>query len=286
MKEFLGKGTDLPRTRPYGMLYVCVLKGSAPGIEKRFFDTMLACWEEDGVTELVFEEPHEAAVRDYISTNHPGAEFLWEGKIRYDNWETGKPVVPTHASGFLLCQSWDVVEPAECEQRIILDPGLAFGTGCHPTTQESLSLLRLAFRIQNHETVLAIGCGSGVLSFASILLGARRAYAVDYSLLADNAARKGAKLNGMKENIEIYHDDAMHQLHHPAGLVLCNINYQIIDDFLMHPDVKKREWIIFSGINPEKKHIDFVKKLAAAGREIVECRRRNVWYSYLTEKRS
>ena len=78
----------------------------------------------------------------------------------------------------------------------------------------------------------------------------------------------------------------MHQLHHPAGLVLCNINYQIIDDFLMHPDVKKREWIIFSGINPEKKHIDFVKKLAAAGREIVECRRRNVWYSYLTEKRS
>ncbi|MFC1474918.1 hypothetical protein ACFLQK_02625, partial [bacterium] len=87
MKEFLGVSAISERTEPYGRLYVYVIKGGTPGAEDVFRDRMLAMWEEDGVTEIIFEEPYEEHVLNYLNMHHPGAEYLWEGKIDYNNWE-------------------------------------------------------------------------------------------------------------------------------------------------------------------------------------------------------
>jgi len=282
LKEFLGKGTDRPRREPYGRLFVSVIRGSTPGIEERFRESMLACWEEDGVTEVVLESPGESLVREYISEHHPGAEYLWEGKLDYSNWESGRPVTSTHVAGFLVSPTWDIKEPEECEHRIILDPGLAFGTGLHPTTQDSLALLRRVYEMDCPARVLDIGCGTGILSAASILLGAEYCVAVDYSLLAANATQLTIELNGLPGRIEVHHADAMDFTDREADLVLCNINFPVIEDFLEQPGIRESEWIIFSGVNPEKKHNEFIRKLAGSGRNIIECRRRNIWYSYLT----
>ena len=77
---------------------------------------------------------------------------------------------------------------------VTLDPGLAFGTGSHPTTR--LCLRWLAEKLRGGETVLDYGCGSGILAIAALKLGARRAVGVDIdrqalAAAADNAARNG-----------------------------------------------------------------------------------------------
>jgi ribosomal protein L11 methyltransferase len=81
---------------------------------------------------------------------------------------------------------------------IILDPGLAFGTGTHPTTALCLEWLD-ANDLQN-KTVIDYGCGSGILAIAALKLGAKEAWAIDYDPQALDATRENARRNHIDEN--------------------------------------------------------------------------------------
>jgi ribosomal protein L11 methyltransferase len=84
---------------------------------------------------------------------------------------------------------------------IVLDPGLAFGTGSHPTTR--LCLRWLDDNLQGGESVLDYGCGSGILAIAAIKLGAARAVGVDVDAQAITASRDNARANCV-ENVQFY----------------------------------------------------------------------------------
>ncbi|MDO8349893.1 MAG: 50S ribosomal protein L11 methyltransferase [Gallionella sp.] len=110
---------------------------------------------------------------------------------------------------------------------IVLDPGLAFGTGSHPTTR--LCLRWLDDHIQGGESVLDYGCGSGILAIAALKLGAARAVGVDLDAQAVTASRDNAIANQV-ENVRFYlpnaapRDDAEKRLAgHPYDLVVANI---------------------------------------------------------------
>lgn len=82
--------------------------------------------------------------------------------------------------------------------RLLIPPGMAFGTGHHPSTQQALWALELALkRMGRPATVVDIGTGTGVLAMAARLLGADRVVAVDIDPLALRAARENARLNGL-----------------------------------------------------------------------------------------
>src|SRR5699024_5683285 len=83
---------------------------------------------------------------------------------------------------------------------IRLDPGLAFGTGTHPTT--ALCLAWLAHADLAGQTVLDYGCGSGILAIAAARLGAARVCAVDIDEQALRATRENAAANGVAERVE------------------------------------------------------------------------------------
>jgi ribosomal protein L11 methyltransferase len=101
---------------------------------------------------------------------------------------------------------------------IVLDPGLAFGTGSHPTTR--LCLRWMDDNLQGGESMLDYGCGSGILAIAAIKLGAARAVGVDVDLQAVIASRDNAIANRV-ENTRFYlPDDAPHSSY---DLVVANI---------------------------------------------------------------
>ena len=84
--------------------------------------------------------------------------------------------------------------------QLLLDPGLAFGTGTHPTTQLCLALLENRIRPGDH--VLDLGCGSGILAVAAIKLGAASALCIDIDPEAGRATKENAQLNGVSDKIE------------------------------------------------------------------------------------
>jgi ribosomal protein L11 methyltransferase len=82
--------------------------------------------------------------------------------------------------------------------RLILEPGLAFGTGSHPTTYLALVLLAQTLVDATHRTVLDVGCGSGILSLAALQLGAQTALGVDIEDQAIAVAEHNAALNDLQ----------------------------------------------------------------------------------------
>lgn len=94
-----------------------------------------------------------------------------------------------------VCPSWEEVLEEEGRAALRIDPGMAFGTGTHHTTRMCLELLERC--INGGEIVADIGCGSGILSAAAMLMGARKAYAVDIDPVATRIAAENAALNGI-----------------------------------------------------------------------------------------
>ncbi|HGF6560810.1 50S ribosomal protein L11 methyltransferase [Providencia sp. PROV188] len=100
-----------------------------------------------------------------------------------------------------ICPSWrDVPDPTAVN--VMLDPGLAFGTGTHPTT--SLCLEWLDGLDLEGKTVIDFGCGSGILAIAALKLGAARAIGIDIDPQAILASRDNAERNGVSERLSLY----------------------------------------------------------------------------------
>lgn len=120
-----------------------------------------------------------------------------------------------------VCPTWHT-PPAPADINIFLDPGLAFGTGTHPTT--ALCLDWLEQQTLNNQEVIDYGCGSGILALAALKLGAAHAYAVDIDEQAWDVTKSNAELNQI--NLDILTIGAPEILDGPADLLLANILLQ------------------------------------------------------------
>ena len=130
---------------------------------------------------------------------------------------------------------------------IMLDPGLAFGSGTHPTT--ALCLEHLEKKIQGGEEIVDFGCGSGILAIAAVKLGATKAIGTDHDPQAVIASRDNAERNGVSENqFPVFHSDDFHT--QPCDGVVANI----LAETLKHLSTEISElirpggWIAMSGI--------------------------------------
>lgn len=133
---------------------------------------------------------------------------------------------PIHCGGPLwICPSW--LEPPEPEAvNLMLDPGLAFGTGTHPTTHLCLQwLASFGQRIApwSTQTVVDYGCGSGILGIAALLLGANSAVGVDIDPQALIATKSNTERNGLPaEQFPVFLPNRL-EASEPVDLVLANI---------------------------------------------------------------
>lgn len=100
-----------------------------------------------------------------------------------------------------VCPSWREI-PDPTAVNVMLDPGLAFGTGTHPTT--ALCMQWLDATIEPQQTVVDFGCGSGILGIAALKLGAKRVIGVDIDPQAIEASTANAKRNNVEGQIELY----------------------------------------------------------------------------------
>ncbi len=137
---------------------------------------------------------------------------------------------------------------------------MAFGTGTHPTTKMSLFALEQVLR--GGETVIDVGTGSGVLSIASSLLGAKTIYAYDLDDVAVRVAQENIDLNQGTDNIHVATGDLLKGVEQEADVIVANILADIL--VLLTDDayrlVKKEGYLILSGIISEK--LDMVLEAA------------------------
>jgi ribosomal protein L11 methyltransferase len=156
---------------------------------------------------------------------------------------------------FLVYPAW--LDLPETSERLILrlDPGMAFGTGTHPTTQLCLEALEMRLDLPESDLIIAdIGCGSGILSIGAILLGATKVYAVDLDPLAIRATGYNAQINGIEPSQLLVELGSAEQLlpliPNGVGGIVCNILAETIIQLVpqLSQLAKPNCWGIFSGI--------------------------------------
>ena len=116
----------------------------------------------------------------------------------------------------MVVPSWREYEPVEGDIIVRLDPGMAFGTGLHPTTR--LCVRELETRVSPGMTVLDVGTGSGILSVVAAKLGAARVLGLDIDPVAVRVARENAVVNGVEKVVEIEEGSLPRAGQDPLGL--------------------------------------------------------------------
>lgn len=155
---------------------------------------------------------------------------------------------------FLINPAWLPIP--ETDRLIIqLDPGVAFGTGAHATTQLCLESLEMRLGDSPSEVVIAdIGCGSGILSIGALLLGAKQVYAVDTDPLAVLSTHSNRELNQVEADRLLVEEGSVDRLietlAEPVDGILCNILAEVIIDLIpgMSQIAKPTTWGILSGL--------------------------------------
>ena len=186
----------------------------------------------------------------------------------------------------LVVPEWETAEPTE-RVRLVLNPGLTFGTGSHATTR--LCLTALEAHVHGGERVLDLGCGSGILSIAALLLGAADAFACDIDDKCVGVAYENAALNGVgKDRYTVRAGDVLGsgRLRREIGtgydIVVANIVADVI--IALAPQVRSllRPGGLFlcSGIIDERA-VEVADRLRQAGWAIMEARESEGWFSYL-----
>ena len=141
------------------------------------------------------------------------AERDWIAASRED-------IVPIEIGSLWIGPQWATPAPGRTVVR--LEPGLAFGSGSHPTTR--LCLERLAAAPPAGMDVIDYGCGSGILAVVAAALGARRVVALDIDPQALRATTENARINGVSDRVSVVAADAAtHAAVEPASLVVANI---------------------------------------------------------------
>lgn len=157
--------------------------------------------------------------------------------------------------GFTVYPAW-IEPPTESDKMIIrLDPGSAFGTGVHATTQLCLESLEMRLDGEEDNVIADIGCGSGILSIGARMLGAKKVVAVDVDPLAVKATIENTALNHI-EGIEVFQgsiNDLVARGDKFDGIV-CNILAEVIKTMIddMAEIVKPKGWLVLSGILVEQ----------------------------------
>ncbi len=156
---------------------------------------------------------------------------------------------------FVIYPAWLPV-PVQSDRLLLrLDPGMAFGTGTHATTQLCLESLEMRIGYEEKEIIVAdLGCGSGILSIGALLLGATRVYGVDTDVLAVKASISNRKLNQIdpdKFHVEQGSIERLIEtLDAPVDGIVCNILAEVIIDLIPQFEAisKPKTWAILSGI--------------------------------------
>ncbi|MFD1066335.1 50S ribosomal protein L11 methyltransferase [Oceanobacillus locisalsi] len=183
-----------------------------------------------------------------------------------------------------ITPTWEDYKPVSTDELIIeLDPGMAFGTGTHPTTV--LSVQGLEAYVQPGDKVIDVGCGSGVLSIASVKLGAASVQAFDLDDIAVKSTNVNVKLNQLQSQVTAKQNNLLDGVEEQADVIVSNILAEIIVRFVedAYKNLRPGGYFITAGIIQKKK--EFVRdSLAEAGFDIISVSELEDWISIIAGK--
>lgn len=224
-----------------------------------------------------------APIRSAILAADPGAAIT-DAPIVDEDWSVAwRSRVQAHDAGsFTVAPPWlaDAFDPA---RTIVIDPGMAFGTGDHASTRGVLRLLPPM--LQRGDVVADLGAGSAVLSIAAAKLGAARVYAIESDPDAFGNATTNVSINGVQESVHLIEGDAfaLLPLVAPVQVILANIISSVLIELLpiIKDSLTRDGRAILSGVLANEK-LELIRVFEANNWQILDEWSEDDWWTVAT----
>ena len=273
--------------------------------EQMFVDILPETGVDDGVAYISFyleEEDDKEAVlakvraeledmRAYIEVGSGSIEESQTEDVDWvNNWK--KYFHQFYVDDILIIPSWENVKPEDENKMIVhIDPGTAFGTGMHETTQ--LCIRQIRKYTTEHTRILDVGCGSGILGMLALMFGAEYSVGTDLDPCAIDATRENMQVNGITEDRyevmigNIIDDKAVQDKvgYEKYDIVAANILADVLVQLspVIVNQLKPGGIYITSGIIDDKEET-VVNAVKAAGLEVLEVNYQGEWVSVTARK--
>jgi ribosomal protein L11 methyltransferase len=266
---------------PYQDLHIYYLKGRVAYDPVMDDPSFIGTWQEEEDAFLFFMQP--AVDRVLKILERQGHLILADQfEMTYEQWQGGVPA-PFRTGSLEVVPPWHEKSRSMDRGTIVLDPGVVFGSGTHPTTSDCLTAIQLAFEHQTIRQVLDLGTGTGLLALAAARLGAERVVAVDLIGLAAVTARRNVLANDMTASILVVQGDAKNFMDLPCDLMVSNIHYEIMRDLVTEPGFSAHKQFVLSGLlRSQAREIEYRLSQGPA-RILRKWDHDGIWYTFYGE---
>ncbi|MBE0584323.1 MAG: 50S ribosomal protein L11 methyltransferase, partial [Desulfofustis sp.] len=230
---------------PDTLLSIYCLRGQVPD-GHCFPPGFLGNWQEEDHSFLFFLEPQPDFIASLLR-EVGDAELVDHYRLTYQQWQGGS-LAPLKIGRFLISPPWITASAGPGEYGLILDPGVVFGNGTHPTTCACLTAIEIACAAGSVRRLLDCGTGTGLLALAAVKLGCHQVVAVDYNLLAARTAWRNVLLNGFQDRMVVVNGRAETFCALPFDLLVANIGYPVVRDVISADAFLRQKWFVLSGL--------------------------------------
>ena len=273
--------------------------------EQMFVDILPDIPDDDGTAYLTFYLDEEEDVAPVLMNVRKELEdmraFLDVGECTIEESETEdvdwvnnwkQYFHQFYIDDILVIPSWEKVKPEDSDKMVIhIDPGTAFGTGMHETTQ--LCIRALKKYVTSETEILDVGCGSGILGMLALKFGAKHSLGTDLDPCAIDATHENMEVNGIRKDQyevmigNIIDDTAVQDAvgYEKYDIVAANILADVLvplTPVIIH-QMKPGALYITSGIIEDKENV-VVEAVKAAGLEVLEVNHQGEWVSVVARK--
>lgn len=232
---------------PYDRLVIYYLQGRVaeePSVDSGYIGT----WQEEESAFVFFHRRADDAVMRLISLQ-PELHLIDRYEMSYDEWQ-GQRLQRKTLGDFTIVPLWEVCpnDAVDHNRCIVMDPGVVFGNGDHPTTQDCLEAIGLAAASMPVATAVDMGTGTGVLALAAWKIGVRQVIALDFNRLAVKTAQRNFRINDAQEHILALHARAEDCMDMAVDLMIANIHFDVMKRLIASAGFLRKRQFILSGL--------------------------------------
>lgn len=241
-------------------------------------------WEADFV--FIFFTAEAGLYMDEFLYQNPCLDLKHIHRLTYSQWQDGAGAAPFTVEGLTVRGPDDPESPFnDGSMKIVIDPGLAFGFGGHPTTYSCLEFLGRSCRrlVGRPASALDLGIGTGVLSLAAARWGIAKVVGVDYSHLAVETARRNLELNRLAGQVDFIRGPAQQYADYPAELIMANLHLSLQEELFDLGAFNDRRLAIISGLLPGEGD-KLAGRLRSIGYKLIDQVRTDRWITLFLEK--
>ena len=269
---------------PYAQLHIYQLDGRLDARAAIPDARFLGYWPEGDTSCLFFSAPADEAVAGLLRA-YPQLQLADRTCMPYEQWQ-GAIAADERVGPFRIVPAWDpsAVCDAADPLTLVIDPGVVFGAGNHPTTRDCLLAIDRAAAEVGFRTAIDLGTGTGILALAAARrLGARVA-AVDLNPAAVRTAARNVARNRLADRVLVLQGRAEEMVDGHAELVMANIQAAVLHRVMASPGFAAKRAVILSGVTTGEAE-GVRRRLAAFGVPIrQEWTRDGVWHTFLAAR--